>query len=249
MRKNHKPYSEFIHKYDERLNLIYRMWEAQIKSQAASKSKSLLARFFPTKKIVFTAILTTSTCFTLVMLYGLRTANTLQRNHQIGVAKNSVSSNDAKLKKIAYELDSQIDTDASLFCTIGKNVYQLRQEVVQGFIWPDEPESFTLLPGAVSVMRAERGTQTPNAYLRLDPNSGLLLDYTDENDLESNNRLSANETKQALPNLSTQRYSDKIAIADVGRAIEQDKVISLYQEFSECMRFSNNIQSKPNDNI
>ena len=247
MRKNHKPYSEFIHKYDERLNLIYRMWEVQIKSQAASKSRSLLTHIFPTKKIVFTAVLTTSTCFTLVVLYGLRTANTLQRNHQVGVAKYLVSSNDAKLKKIAYELDSQIDTDASLFCTKGKNIYQLRQEVVQGFIWPDEPKSFTLLPGAVSVMRAERGTQTPNAYLRLDPNSGLLLDYADENDSESNNRFDANETKQALPNLSTQRYSDKIAIADVGRAIDQEQAINLYHEFSECMRFSSNIQSKPND--
>ena len=232
-----------MHKYDERLNLIYRMWEAQIASQATNRSKNLLAHLLPAKKIVLTAILTTSACITLVLLYGLRTANTLQRNHQVGVAKNSISSNDAMLRKIAHELDKQIDTDASLFCTRGKNVYELHQEVVQGFIWPDEPKSFTLLPGAVSITRVERETQTPNAFLRLDPNSNLF-DYMDENDMKSNNSFDENETERELPNLSTQRYSDSMAIANAGRAIEQDKAISLYQEFSECMRMSSDIPIK-----
>ena len=248
-RNKNKPHLDFIHKYDETLNLIYRRWEEQIKRQANTKSKDLLINLLFNRKTVFIGITLVATYLTLVFLYGSWLITTLQKDRQADSTKDLVSSNNQALRTIAYKLDDLVDTDASLFCTRGQNVYKLHQEVVQSFPWPNEPKAFTVVPGPVTITKYTNPTQTPTAYLRLDPDSNLLFDYTDENEVGSRNNFNASEPNQELTNLSTRRYSDSIALADFHRASERYKAVSLYREFSECIKPDRNTKSIDSNNV
>ena len=246
-RNKNKPHLDFIHKYDETLNLIYRRWEEQIKRQANTNSKDLLIALLFNRKTIFLGITLISAYLMLVFLYGSWSINILQKDRHTNSIKNLVSHNNKNLRTIAYKLDDLVDTDASLFCTRGQNVYKLHQEVVQSFPWPNEPKSFTLIPGPVSITRYDGATQTPNAYLRLDPSSNLLFDYMDENALEL--AISASKTDRKLPNSSASESADSMAIADLHRANQSHKAINLYQDFSECIGSDYNTKSTYSNNV
>ena len=243
-----KPHLDFIHKYDETLNLIYRKWEEQIKRQANTKSNLLINLLF-NRKTIFLGIILASTHLMLVFLYGSWLINIFQRDRQANSTKDLVSHNDEELRTIAYKLDNLVDTDADLFCTRGQNVYELHQEVVQSFPWPDEPKSFTLVPGPVSITKYNKATQTPTAYLRLDPKSNLLFDYIDKNGVELQDNFNASKPNRELSNLSTRRYSDSIMFADFHQASERYKAVSLYREFSECIKPDRNTKFTSNNNV
>ena len=225
MGNNKRPNLDFIHKYDETLNLIYRKGEKLIVDRANSvKSTNLPMKLLLNKKTVCLGFLLISCYATFMFLLGSWLT--------IAWQKNRYSKKTEDIEDIVYELDNLIDTDASLFCTKGKNVYKLHQEVVQSFPWSDEPKSFTLVPGPVSITKYDKRTQTPNAYLSLASNSKSLLSYMDEESLASSNNLTANKVLQT----------------DFSQKERTYEAIGLYREFLECMKYGNNIQLEPSKN-
>ena len=232
MSQDREPrYFDFIYQHEERLNLIYRRWEAQIEKQsAANRSQTLVAKIKSHKK---TAIAGMAIAFGSVLL-------ACQYGKQINARKTLIASNAQQLNQMTGDLQHRAAFHRHLPCHQDGNVYQLTSGSLNHHVFTKEPRSFISQPQTISVSRFNStDVRQPIVYFRLNADRNLMFSSTEQ----TGDRLQTTARVIDLDRDLTDLPVRQEAIDDYVRV--QEQAIALNKEFSQCLSNIDNLGVRP----
>ena len=225
---NREPrYFDFIHQHEEKLNLIYSRWEAQIaKQNAANQSRSLFSKTSH-KKTALAGMAIALGSVLVAWQYGTNKVTAWQNQRQLQTAQNAIAANSQQLDQIAWRLKSAAYNNR-LICQQPGYVYELSLGRVRNSALANQPRAFISQPNTVSLIRTNLATQRPDAYVRLNPNRNLSYGSIEENHNEI-------VTKTYSINLGRELENSSLEAEEINRYSEaQSGAIALYEELSSC---------------
>ena len=228
MSKDREPrYFDFIHQHEEKLNLIYSRWEAQIaKQNAANKSGSLFSKISQ-KKTALAGMAIALGSVLVAWQYGTDKVAAWQNQRQLQATRNLIAANSQELNQIAWQLNSAAYNNR-LVCVQPGYVYELSLGTVNNRALANQPRAFLSQPNTVSLIRTNVATQRPDAYLRLNPDRNLLYGSIEENHNEI-------EAKSYLIDLDRELEDMPLEPEEIDRYTEvQSGAIALHEELSSC---------------
>lgn|GEM_PF-6002236 len=219
MSKDREPcYFDFIHLHEERLNLIYRRWEAQIaKEEAANKSKTLVGRIKSRQKIALGGV-----------AIALGSAFLTCQYSQVNARKTLIASNSQKLELMTWELKDATANSYSRSCVSEDgDIYQLTSGSLNYHALANEPSSFIDRSDTISLVRRSFDTRQPDAYLRLNPHLNLLFGSIEQTGNSS-------QTTTKVIDLVRPAYLSNNPKAITNQIAVQEDAIALHEELSQC---------------
>ena len=220
MSKDRKPrYFDFIHQHEERLNLIYSRWEAQIANQnAANKSKSLLGKIGYKKAtlmgmaIAFGSVLLASQC------------------GKVDANKTAIASNSQKIARMSLELGYAAADPRQRSCVGNDDIYQLTlgNRGYHHHSLFSEYGSFMGRSNTISLTRRSSDIGQPDVRLRINPNHSLSFGSTEHDSNIEQTSMRVIDLNPDADGLPIDRESAKNY-----RAI-QEEAIALHEELFQC---------------
>ena len=226
MSQDREPrYFDFIHQHEERLNLIYSRWEAQIAQQSsANQSPTLVGKIKSHRKTVLAGMAIAFGSAIFACHYG---------QQQLKNRETLIASNTQSLKLMNWELRDAA-TDLNKRSCIAKNddIYQLTTNLNHRALL-NQPRAFITQADTISVVRHSSSTQQPDIYFSLNPDRSLLFGSIEQTE---DNLLTAAKTI-SLDRDIADFAGDKQAIDN--HLEVQNQAIALHEELAQCYADSN----------
>ncbi|MEL6927954.1 MAG: hypothetical protein AAFO95_04895 [Cyanobacteria bacterium J06600_6] len=224
MSQDREPrYFDFIHQHEERLNLIYSRWEAQIAKQNAANNQKTLVEKIKSQKKAFVAV--------GAIAFGSASLLACKYSQNINSLRTLVASNSQKLERIKWESKGAAAVGSKRSCIASNDdIYQLNSgSLNRQNIHPllSQPRTLIAQLNTVSVTRHSSEIKQPDAYFRLKPDRTLLFGEVEK-------------TEDILQTTTQEINLDRDPASFAGhREIKnyiqvQEKAIALHEELSQC---------------
>ena len=220
-------YFDFIHQHEERLNLIYSRWEAQIaKQNAANQSGSLFSKIGRNK----TALAGMAIAFGSVLL--------ASQCGKVSADKTAIADNSQKIARMSLELGYAAEDPRQRSCVDNDDIYQLTLGSRRYHTPIYEHGSFTSRSNTIYLTKRSSDVGEPHVRLKINPNHSLSLGSSEhaENMMQSSTRV-------IDLNLNADNSLDKDSVNDY-RAI-QEEAIALHEELYQCFADNDDLGRVP----